>query len=123
MSAPPPSTISELLTTQFYEWELRGRGWQLADATIEIEPPFRPFTGHVLPRHLFPDDGIEETSLSRFAEKILGFLGKPPEPPPRADASEIEEPDPRYVERRADLIELQVELPKSYAPSKEVMAQ
>ena len=83
MSAPDatPPTVAELLTDQFYRWELRGRGWQLADAPIELEPPFRPFEGHVLPRHFFPDDGIEETRLSRLAGKVLNLHGKPPDAP------------------------------------------
>ena len=72
MSAPDttPATVAELLTDQFYRWELRGRGWKLADAPVELEPPFRPFEGHVLPRHFFPDDGVEETRLSGSREKF-----------------------------------------------------
>ena len=125
MSAPDatPVTAAELLTDQFYRWELRGRGWQLTDAPIELEPPFRPFEGHVLPRHFFPDDGIQQTRLSRFAGKVLDFLGKPPELPARLEEDVIEEPEPQYLEIRDDLIELQVQLPKTYARSREVMEQ
>src|SRR5437870_11693050 len=123
MSEPDttPATVAELLTDQFYQWELRGRGWQLADAPVELEPPFRPFEGHVLPRHFFADDGIQETRLSRFAGKVLNFLGKPADaqPPPEQDG--VEEPEPQFLESRNDLIELQVQLPNTYVPSREVM--
>src|SRR6266850_6603107 len=125
MSEPDaiPATVAELLTDQFYQWERRGRGWQLADAPVELEPPFRPFEGHVLPRHFFADDGIQETSFSRFAGKVLNLLGKPPDAPPQRKEDAVEEPEPHYIEDRDDLIELQVQLPKTYSPSREVMAQ
>ena len=125
MSAPDatPTTVAELLTDQFYRWELRGRGRSIADAPVELEPPFRPFEGHVLPRHFFPDDGIQETRLSRFAGKVLNFLGKPPEAPPQREEDGVEEPEPQFLESRDDLIELQVQLPNTYTPSREVMAQ
>ncbi len=43
-------TVAELLTQQFYDWEIRGRGWTVYDAPVELEPPFRPFEGHQLNR-------------------------------------------------------------------------
>src|SRR5436189_6291743 len=36
-------TREESIARQFYEWERRGRGWQLFDFPVELEPPFRPF--------------------------------------------------------------------------------
>ena len=30
------------LTERFYDWELRGRGWQAWNYAVDIEPPFRP---------------------------------------------------------------------------------
>jgi len=126
MSQPEeiPTTVADLLTDQFYQWEMRGRGWLTSDAPIELEPPFRPFEGHALPRAFFRDDGIHETRLSRLASSVLSLLGKPPEVPAHRDEQRgPEEPEPQYLKGRDDLIELQVQLPKSYEPSREVMEQ
>lgn len=128
MSAPDttPATVADLLTEQFRRWELRGRGWLVTDAPVELEPPFRAFEGHVLPRDFFPDDGIQETRLSRFKSRVLHFLGRPPDiPAESAKEAGSEEPEPQYIdlESRGDLIELQVQLPKTYEPSRGVMEQ
>jgi len=49
MSDPPKavpgvefSDRTEILTERFYDWELRGRGWQVWNYAVDIEPPFRP---------------------------------------------------------------------------------
>ena len=50
-------TLSEKLTANFYRWEQRGRGWQVWDASIELEPPFAPF---IVDPRIYPpvvDDG------------------------------------------------------------------
>jgi hypothetical protein len=66
------SNLAEQLTLQFYLWEQRGRGWQVWDEPVDLEPPFEPFLGH----HLIPsqpfDDGRRPTLLSNFADKLLG---------------------------------------------------
>lgn len=36
----------EAITAHFYWWELRGRGWDVWDEPIDLEPPFIPFLGH-----------------------------------------------------------------------------
>src|SRR5262245_36146369 len=93
------STPAELLTAQFYEWELRGRGWLVWDRPVDLEPPFRPFEGHFLPRRFFVDDGAQETGMSRFADRFLGFLGAKAEKPPVIEADdEVDEPPPDYLE-------------------------
>lgn len=54
-------TLTEHLTANFYNWEKRGRGWQVWDFPVQVEPPFEPFfhatpqrsvTGRYLPKNL-----------------------------------------------------------------------
>ena len=70
---PCESSGPEALTRQFYEWERRGRGWQVFDQPVALEPPFRPFFGHFLPATpgAAHDDGRKATFLSNLAD---GFL-------------------------------------------------
>ena len=115
-----PLSVADVLTKQFYDWELRGRGWQVWDSPVEMEPPFRPFTGHHLPRDFFHDDGRLETPLSRFAKGLLGQTGQPPPPLPEPEA---EEPSPAFIEQLPDLIELQIALPVDSQPKADVFEQ
>lgn len=117
-------TVVELLTEQFYQWELRGRGWVSWDRPVELEPPFRPFEGHFLPPSYHQDDGVEETPLSRFADKFLGFFGaKTEKPAAREPDDEVEEPPPGYLEEPGHLVELQVALPPDENVTREVFEQ
>lgn len=36
-------SLAEELTANFCRWEKRGRGWQVWDCPVELEPPFEPF--------------------------------------------------------------------------------
>lgn len=119
--AGQPSTAADLLTEQFYRWEVRGRGWMVWDEPVDLEPPFRPFEGHYLPR-VVQDDGVLETGLSRFAKEFLGRFGAAPETA-SAPSDEIDEPSPEYVEELAELVELQVSLPREYKAEHEVFEQ
>ncbi len=64
------------LTEQFYDWEQRGRGWLLAPEQVDIEPPFHPFFGHVVPR-TYIDDGKRSTWLSDLADVFRGTPATP----------------------------------------------
>lgn len=95
MLAPSPV---EIITRSFYAWEVRGRGWQVSDYPVLLEPPFR-FCG-VLPELGFArtqplDDGKRPTLLSSFVEKMRETFRGTEEPgddtPP---ASEELEPYP-----------------------------
>lgn len=67
-----PSLI-EQLTACFYLWERRGRGWQIWDYSVEIEPPFEPFYRHEPPAiHQSVDDGRRPTWLSSIVDWIKG---------------------------------------------------
>jgi len=79
---------AEALTRQFYEWEMRGRGWLVLDYPVTLEPPFRRFLGHFVPAALSAaDDGRRETGLSSFFDRL-----KPLGPPPLSIQEDREPP-------------------------------
>ena len=68
-------TLAEQLTARFYAWEKRGRGWQVWDEPVDLEPAYEPFF-HYCPE-LGPtafDDGRKPTDLSLLAEKVRSFF-------------------------------------------------
>jgi len=101
-------TAHELLSQQFQEWEVRGRGWPVFPYPVAVEPPFRPFEDHFLPAERAVDDGHRPTLLSSFFAKLSGKLKNPP-PVPEPSFEPEEEPEP-FV--RDSLEELQVILPE-----------
>jgi hypothetical protein len=65
-------SLEERLTAQFYAWEKRGRGWQVWDCPVDLEPPFRPFFFHsVTPGPVF-DDARKPTFWSSLVESLRG---------------------------------------------------
>jgi hypothetical protein len=80
------------LTSAFYRWEERGRGWQVSPHPVDLEPPFRPFTRHDERQPVF-DDARKPTLLGGWLERLFGkqtqlheaAVADPEEPePPRA---------------------------------------
>lgn len=61
------SPKTQALTSQFYEWEILGRGWIYSPEPIDLEPPFTPFFGHYLSQKPIFDDGKRHTLLSAIA--------------------------------------------------------
>ena len=98
------NSVQDALTTQFYNWERRGRGWQVFPEPVAPEPPFHPFHGHLLPPPTIVDDGRVPTFLSSLYEKLTRpqALAKVPDEEP--------EPEPEVLIREP-LIELQTFLP------------
>ena len=96
------------LAEQFYAWERRGRGWQVFDEPVALEPPFRVFDGHFLPPQKQIDDGCKQTLVSGF----LARFGKGTEQSEPEQTPEEEEPAPEYRDPR-QLVELQMSLPLS----------
>jgi len=101
--------IDEQLTEQFHQWEMRGRGWQVFDEPVSIEPPFRPFHGHYLPDAPAIDDGRRPTFLSSLVQKLSGKLSTAPQPA-SVESEMEEEPEPQLLVREK-LIEFQASLP------------
>lgn len=73
-------TASEHATKQFYAWETKGRGFQVAPTPVDLEANFVPFFSHH-PPDMYVDDGIRHTVLSAIADF---FTRKEPEPVPVA---------------------------------------
>jgi hypothetical protein len=116
-------SISELLTQQFYDWEMRGRGWRVWPTPVELEPPFRPFLGHFVPQQSVHDDGQFDTGLSRFADSFRRLLGKGSEQPKPAIIDDGEEPEPDILDIRKELVELQTTLPAELDIPREAFEQ
>src|SRR5260370_26923038 len=81
------------LTEQFYNWEKRGRGWEVSDYPVVLEPPFRPFLGHYLVNQPVADIGRRPGFLGAVIEALRGQR-----PEEADDAAEVldeksEEPD------------------------------
>lgn len=107
-----PGTVAERLTDQFYQWELRGRGWQVWPAPVDLEPPFRPFVGHYIPPTTIADDGKFETGWSEFADSLFRRLGVKKESAAIPPVILEDEPVvPRVIRDREGLVELQAVLP------------
>jgi hypothetical protein len=111
-----PATPEERLTTQFFAWERRGRGWQLWPYAVELEPPFRPFWYHALTLPQAVDDSRKPTGLSLFVDGLFGRKGPPRQPEPAFEEEEPE-PEPQYAE--GDYAEFQVALPAGTKVAKE----
>jgi len=73
------SRLEEQLTEQFYAWERRGRGWDVYEAPVSPEPPFRPFYGHYLPQIGQLDDGRKPTVIRSFVQFLSRQLSTAPE--------------------------------------------
>ncbi len=101
--------IHEQLSHQYYEWERRGRGWQVFPEPVWPEPPFRPFNGYQ-PSAVPPeDDGRRPTALSLFLQKLSRKLSTESEAPPVTTETDAE-PQPDILVRDT-LVELQASLP------------
>src|SRR5687767_4108981 len=102
------ASIHETHSDQFYEWEMRGRGWQVWPQPVSPEPPFRPFYGHFLPDTPAIDDGHRPTFLSLLVARLTRNV---PDSTPTLPIQEAdEEPEPQELFREP-LVELRTSLP------------
>ncbi|MFQ5965232.1 MAG: type IV secretory system conjugative DNA transfer family protein [Candidatus Scalinduaceae bacterium] len=71
-------TLTEQLTANFYNWEKWGRGWQVWEYPVELEPAYEPFFHQLSIQTTTPviDDGRRPTFFSSLIER---FWKKPPE--------------------------------------------
>ena len=116
-------TPTELLTSHFYEWERRGRGWYLYDAPVALEPPYTPFFRHagIVAAARPVDDGRSETFGSTVASFLKGLVGydEPPAPPLWSQ----QEPPVVYDRAGAEVVELAIVLPDGVDVSREAAEQ
>ena len=115
------ASVHEQLTEKFHAWEMRGRGWQIWEAPVSPEPPFRPFHGHFSKAEPTIDDGRRPTVISSFIQQFSKRLGGTVEKP-KAQATEEPEPEPAFLEREP-LVELRTSLPASLSIPKETFEQ
>lgn len=121
-----PLSQTELLTMQFYDWEQRGRGWQVWPWPVELEPPFRPFFGHAVNALPAADDARKPTLLSSAVETIRGWFGPRPSQPPVLeilDGDEWFEPFPQPDRDPSGTVEFELGLPDEFATEKETAEQ
>jgi hypothetical protein len=73
---PYVPTLAEQLTARFYEWEKRGRGWQVWKNPVDLEPAYEPFFHHYPELGPAVDDGRTPTDLSLLADKAQRFFNQ-----------------------------------------------
>jgi hypothetical protein len=108
-------STAELLTAQFYEWEIRGRGWHLWNEPVELEPAFRPFLYHSVPRTEVQDDARKPTALSSFVDRLIGKKESAPVGP----VDDEPDPEPSPDTYSTNVVELHVSTSTSFETSKE----
>lgn len=114
-------TLIEELTQQFYDWEKCGRGWQLWEEPVEIEPAFQPFFRHYTQYTPLPDDGRKPHFLRSLADRFNNFVRG--EEFPAETPEPIEEPGPDRFEDTGSLIEIHISLPSQTIISKDAAEQ
>src|SRR6478736_381009 len=109
-------SLHEQLSEQFYQWEQRGRGWQVFPQPVTPEPPFRSFNGY---RQSTPpvDDTRRSSAFSSILQKLSRSLSTEAAVPSAVPES-IEEPEPEILIRDS-LVELQTSLPAKLDISKD----
>lgn len=101
-----PNYIEER-TRQFYAWEKRGRGWELCDEPVQLEPAYAPFFFRYVRPYM--DDGKRPTVLSAIADWVKGK-----QPPPVPENYQPLHLEPFPFEDTSPLVFLTVLLPKGY---------
>lgn len=109
--------IDQALSDQFYAWERPGRGWQLSEYPVVLEPPFRPFWGHYVDVKRVPDDGRHPTFVSSLVEGLFGAKNRSSESPPLFLLEEELQPEPFVYEH--PLVEVGMNLPADLKVSRE----
>lgn len=121
---PEPLTLPEQLTRQFYDWERRGRGWQVYDAPVHLEPAFTPFfRGAPALGIRPPDNGRKETFLSTLAGRLKGYWSGSPSAPAPVTIQEEEVVAPYEDDHDAPHTELSIVLPADEDVSREAAEQ
>jgi hypothetical protein len=118
----PPLTLPEALTAQFYEWERRGRGWEVWPYRVRLEPPFRPFF-HTLPLALQSgaDDGRHPTLISGLVDRLLRRGRLLQSAPAEPEEPQAESADPWNI--KDSLVEIEIAVPPTLKVGRESAEQ
>ncbi|MBU1700305.1 MAG: type IV secretion system DNA-binding domain-containing protein [Candidatus Eisenbacteria bacterium] len=119
-------TQMELLTAQFYIWEVRGRGWIVHPTPVALEPPFVPFPFHWVPRAgRRIDDGCKPTFLSKIAQQFDQLVhGRQDDSLTYNDENLIlEEPELETDEDDSPIVELRLSAPPMLKTPREAVIQ
>lgn len=112
------------LTKAFYDWERRGRGWQVWGFPVELEPPFRPFLGHCVPATQQPiDDARRPTLLSSIADRVRAWIEPTHDKPTQPSVAPIEEPEPEEAYDTSPVVEVQLTMPPGSTVNRETSEQ
>jgi hypothetical protein len=111
------SDIHDQVSSRFYDWEQRGRGWRVVSEPVYPEPPFVPWRGHIPTTPPFKDDGYRPTLLSSLIQR-LSRMSNAQEEVAGESVDTDSEPDPVELIRES-LAEVQVTLPAKYDSAKE----
>lgn len=114
-------SLAAALTTQFYEWEVRGRGLFTFEHSVDIEPIFEPFFYHAVEPQAI-DDGKRHTVLSLLAESVkTAFQRKPALAPEEQEESTLLSAYRFVSDESLDV--LHVLFPPAFSPSAADMEQ
>lgn len=93
------------LTTAFYAWEERGRGWQLWSHPVELEPPFRPFLFESSSTVSATDDARKPTVIGAWLDRLVGRVQST-----AREREDFSEPEPDTA-LDVSISEIQIALP------------
>lgn len=108
---------AKLVTEQFYEWERRGRGWDIFDGSVDLEPTFVPFFHHHAPTHAEYDDSKRPGLFGSIANIFR------PKETTKADTTAAEPVQQFGMEANEPLCALSVSFPKDQKIAAEDMEQ
>lgn len=110
------NTYEEQFTRQFYDWEQRGRGWQLYAAPVRLEPPFRPLYFVAPPPQVY-DDGRKHSFWSSLWNDLRGDSSAALQKANQSEPNQLDcstfEPEIEYYSNEDETVcELQISLPQ-----------
>lgn len=111
------------LADQFYAWERKGRGWQIWDETVVLEPAFEPFFAYTLDGPIGVDDGRKQSIQSGILHWLSRLFAPQSNPalPPQSVSNELVQPE--VFEEAEQLVEIELRLPRDQDLSKETAEQ
>lgn len=80
----------EQLTSHFYKWEQRGRGWHLFSSPVELEPEFSPFFHYTPDARLKIDNGHRSGILEKIGTVVSKAFTSKPEPKAEPESEEVQ---------------------------------